>query len=178
LLCHHLGEDLDAREYCQHALEIAREIGERESEVVALIHLAHALVGLGHLDEATAAYYQSFNIRRDFGQLHLVSEPLAGLVRVRMMQNNPIEAQSLVEQILKHLESHTTEGTEEPTRIYLTCYRVLASNHDPRAKGMLNLAHKLLQERAGRIDDEKMRHSYLENVSAHREIVREFARNY
>jgi hypothetical protein len=56
-------------------------------------------------------------------------------------------------------------------RIYLTCYRVLQANADPRAEEILCTAHNLLQERAAKIDDEELRRSYLENVAAHREIV-------
>jgi hypothetical protein len=71
-------------------------------------------------------------------------------------------------------ESHTLDGTEEPIRVYLTCYRVLTANKDPHAEELLDTAYRLLQERAAKIGDEKMRHSYLENVPAHRELVREF----
>jgi hypothetical protein len=59
----------------------------------------------------------------------------------------------------------------EPVRIYLTCYRFLLANGDPRAKEILDAAHHLLQERADTIEDEDLRRSYLENVPAHREIV-------
>jgi adenylate cyclase len=176
LLCHHLGEDQAAREHSQRALEIAQELGAREVEAHAVTHLGHALAGLGHLAEATAAYRQSLALRRELGQPHLATEPKAGLARVCLIQENPSEAQALVEEILGHLESHTLEGTEEPIRVYLTCYRVLMANQDPRAGELLNTAYNLLQERAAQMNDEGMRRSYLENVSAHREIVQEFAK--
>jgi len=171
-----LGEDQAAREYSQRALEIAQELGAREFEASAVTHLGHALAGLGHLAEATAAYRQSLALRHDLGQPHLATEPKAGLARVCLIQENPSEAQALVEEILGHLESHTLEGTEEPIRVYLTCYRVLAANQDPRAGELLNTAYNLLQARAAQMNDEGMRCSYLENVSAHREIVQEFAK--
>ena len=41
---------------------------------------------------------------------------------------------------------------------------------------LLAAAHSLLQERAGRIDDEALRRSYLENVAANREIAAGFSR--
>ena len=37
------------------------------------------------------------------------------------------------------------------------------------------MAHELLQEQAAKIAGEKMRHSFLENVAAHRELVQAFA---
>jgi predicted ATPase len=175
LLGHHLGEDQAAREHSRCALDIAQELGEREIEPYALTHLGHALAGLGQLAEAADAYRQSLALRRGLGQPHLATEPLAGLARVCLIQGNPSEAQALVEEILAHLESHTLEGTEEPIRVYLTCYRVLTANQDPRARGVLNRAYNLLQERAAKIGDEEKRRSYLENVPAHREILQEFA---
>ena len=142
---------------------------------------AWAFLGQAHqtrqsLPEAADAYRQALALRRELGQPHLVTEPLAGLARVCLIQGNPIEAQALVEEILGHLESHTLEGTEEPIRVYLTCYRVLTVNQDSRARELLDKAHTLLQERAGKIGDEEMRRSYLENVCAHYEIVQEFAK--
>jgi hypothetical protein len=65
-----------------------------------------------------------------------------------LIQENPSEAQALVEEILGLMESHTLEGTEEPIRVYLTCYRVLMANQDPRAKELLNTAFRLVEERA------------------------------
>ncbi len=65
-------------------------------------------------------------------------------------------------------------GTNEPLRIYLTCYRVLRANCDARVDEVLNTGYRLLQERAAKIDDEALRSSYLENVPAHREILAEF----
>ena len=52
-------------------------------------------------------------------------------------------------------------------------YRVLRANGDPRAEEVLEEAHNLLQERAAKITDEELRRSFLENVSAHREIISE-----
>jgi hypothetical protein len=72
---------------------------------------------------------------------------------------------------MSHLETGSLDGTYEPMRVYLTCYRVLEASKDPRAAEVLATAHSLLQERAAKIEDEEMRRSFLENVPAHRELV-------
>ena len=110
------------------------------------------------------------------GQHHMTTEPLAGLARVYLDQDNLNEAQANVEEILDYLKSHTIEGTKEPFRIYLTCYQVLKANQDPRAEEILETMNKLLQERASKIDDEDLHNSYLENVAVHREIIEEIAK--
>jgi hypothetical protein len=52
---------------------------------------------------------------------------------------------------------------------------VLEASRDTRGQAILETAHHLLITRAGRISDEKLRRSFLENVVAHRDLVQAFA---
>jgi tetratricopeptide (TPR) repeat protein len=176
LLSHHLGDDGAAREYAQQALLIAQELGNRRIQGYALTSLGHALAGLGHLAEAAGTYGQALALRWELGEHSLAMECLAGLARVFLAQGDLFQAQAQVERIRSYMETQTLDGTDEPFRVCLTCYRVLRANGDIRARDILNNAHRLLQERAAKISDEKLRRSFLENVTAHREIVREFVR--
>ncbi len=54
---------------------------------------------------------------------------------------------------------------------YLSCFQVLQAYSDPRAGIVLDRAYQRLQERASQITGDRFRHSYLENVPWHREIV-------
>jgi tetratricopeptide (TPR) repeat protein len=182
LLHHQLGEDDPAREYAQRALEIHRSTWGPHRPALALTRLGHALVGLGNLEEGRMAYQEALDLRRELGQAYLATEPLVGLARVALAQRDLLQAGAYVDEISSHLErggpapgrGHPLDGTDEPLRIYLTCYRVLRANNDPRAPHVLEDGYNLLQERAARIDDENLRRSYLENVAAHREILREW----
>jgi tetratricopeptide (TPR) repeat protein len=174
LFCHQQGENEIACEQARRALDIHRTVGHRYRQAFALSRLGHALTGLGQLEEADDAYSQALALLREMGQRHLAPEPLAGLARVAMARDDPAAALAYVEEILSHLETGSVDGTDEPLRIYLTCYRVLRANDDPRAQGVLESAHQLLQARAAKIADEELRRSYLENVRAHRELVKEF----
>ncbi len=176
LLFHRLGDDEAAREHSQQALGIAQDMGAQRQEVVALTVLGHALVELGRLEEAAAAYRDAQDLWRELGHLNPAMDSLAGLARMSLAQGNPSQAQAQVGEILSYLETNSLEGTDEPFRVYLTCYRVLKANQDPRAQEILTTAHNLLQEHAGNTTDEEMRRSFLENVPAHRELVREWAR--
>ena len=176
LLCHRLRDDETARQHSQQALGIARDVGARRQERWALTVLGHALVELGRLDEAAAAYRDAQDLWRELGHLSPAMDSLAGLARVSLAQGDPSQAQAQVGEILSYLETNPVEGTDEPFRVYLTCYRVLKANQDPRAQEILTTAYNLLQEHAGNTTDEEMRRSFLENVPAHRELVREWAR--
>jgi tetratricopeptide (TPR) repeat protein len=174
LLCHQLGEDEAALEHGQLALDITQQLGDRNTQAYALTYLGHALVGLDRLAEAANAYRQAMILRREFGQPHMAMEPLAGLARISLARNDLARAQTQVEEILDFLKDSTLDGTDEPFRVYLACYRVLRANQDPRAQVLLTTAHSLLQDQAVTIEDEALRRLFLENVAAHREIVREF----
>jgi predicted ATPase len=179
LLFYHLGDNEAAREYSQRALLIAQEIGGRRIEGAAWMNLGHALVDLGRLTEATDAYQKALALWRELGQPNLATEPLAGLARISLTQGDLTQAQAYVEEILRYLDQgKSLRGVEEPLRVYLTCCRVLRANRDPRAETILDTTHRLLQERAAKIEDEKLRRSFLEDVSAHREIAREAASLY
>jgi tetratricopeptide (TPR) repeat protein len=171
LLFHYLGEHETALKYGQDALQMAQEIGDRAKEGIMWMKLGHALLGLGRLEEAAEAYQNSVALRRELAQLNLAMESLAGLAGVALAQGDLARAQAHVEEILSHLETGTLHGTIAPFQVYLTCYRVLEANQAPRAQEILATAYDLLQERAARITDEELRHSFLESVAAHREIV-------
>ena len=128
------------------------------------------------MDKAKAAYHQALALLRDIGFSHAAMEAIAGLARVCLAQGDLAQAQAHAEEVLTYLETRSLGGTLEPVRLYLTCYRVLSVNDDPRADDILGEGFRLLQERAAQISDESKRRSYLENVAAHREIVREYAR--
>jgi len=175
LLFHHVGENEIAQEYAEHALQMFRDQGDRGREGTTLTRLGHALMGLASLDEANDTYRQAVALLRELGRSRDAVEALAGLARVSQAQGDLDGAQAHVEEIVSYLETGTLDGTDEPFRVYLTCYRVLRANGDPRAEEILEEAHHLLQERAAKISDEGERRSYLENVAANREIASEYA---
>lgn len=176
LLQHHLGDDLLAIEYCRQALQIVQELGDRDAEARTLVYLGNALHATGRITEASDAFNQAISLRRSLGQNHLVVEPSAGLARAHLSQGNLIEAQSLVEEILGFLDSHSVTGTEEPLLIYLNCYQVLSSTQDPRAVDLLYTAYGMLRQSADRIKDPEMRRSYLEKVPVNRVLMEEYSR--
>jgi predicted ATPase/class 3 adenylate cyclase len=171
LTSHQLGDDKAALEYSQQALLIAQELGDRHIQGYALMHMGHALARMGLAVKAVNNYRKALALRRELGQPKLVVESLAGLAHVSLVQDDLAQAQAQVEQILDFLESDTLEGTSEPFRVYLVCYRVLLASRDTRARDVLETAFHLLQERTAKIDDEELRRSFVENVPVHREIL-------
>jgi tetratricopeptide (TPR) repeat protein len=171
LLWHSSGNDVISHETGQLAAQISHELGDRSTEAEALTHIGHALSGLERLHEAAHAYRRGLAIRRELGEENMAMESLAGLARVAIAQGDVAQAQIWVEEILNHLTTGTLDGTYEPMRVYLTCYRVLEASGDARSEEVLATAHSLLQEQAAKIENKEMRRSFLENVPAHRELI-------
>jgi tetratricopeptide (TPR) repeat protein len=175
LVLHALGDHRAARDVALQALENGPQdyhLGQGDSALA----LGHALVGLGDVAGATAAYQQALQRYRQSGFLNPPMEALAGLARLELAGGESALALAHVEEILAHLQSHTLDGTYEPFRVYLTCVRVLQAHDDPRAAEVLRTAYALLQQRAAGIEDEHLRHSFLENVPAHHDLIQEAER--
>ena len=176
LTSHQLGNHDFAQQYAQRALQITQDTGDRTIQGYALTHLGHALMARNHLTEAADFYQQAMSLRHTLGKANLAMESLAGLAHVSLAQGDLLKALAYTEEILRHLAHNTLEGAVEPLRVYLSCIRVLQANQDPRAKEMLQRAYELLKERAAKISRKSVQRSFLENVTAHREIVCEFNR--
>jgi DNA-binding SARP family transcriptional activator/tetratricopeptide (TPR) repeat protein len=166
-----MGDHEAAHDNCRQALAIAGRVGGRPAEAQALTHLGQVLTDCGELEEAAVTHEQALAIRRQLGQAHLTAESLAGLARCAAAQGHFSRAQAAVEEILAHLREKALDGTDEPLRIYLTCYRVLRAGQDPRAAGILRTAYGVLQERAAQIVEDELRQMFLGQVEAHRQIV-------
>jgi len=170
LVGHHLGENDMARQLAGQALAIAKESADRRSESHSLLHLAHSLTAAGSWSAAIEAYADSAEIRREAGEHHRSMEALAGLARVRTLEGDFESALSIVEDILAFLQADTLEGTDEPIRIFITCFEVLRKHADPRAGQVLEEARKLLRHRADLIHDPETRRGYLESIRSHRDL--------
>jgi len=170
-----LGEAEQARQRAEEALQVAVGTGDRFNQAFAMEALGYALADLGRLDEAYQALEKGLDLARQAGFQGGELWCLGGLAEISLTQGNLAAAQDYVEGILSKMATDSWDLRSEPILMYLTCYRVLRANGDPRADDILERAHALLQERAARISDEGDRRSYLENVEERREIAGEYA---
>jgi tetratricopeptide (TPR) repeat protein len=162
-----------ALKYAQQGLDLADETGDRSGKAWALTYLGHIYLEMNLYSKASEAYKQSLDIRKALNQQNLAMEPLAGLARVSLKQEEIFTAQKVVDQILGYLnEGGSLDGAEEPMRVWLTCYQVLQAAQDPRAFSILENSYQLLQERAQKINNEGMRCKFLENIPYHAEIIK------
>jgi tetratricopeptide (TPR) repeat protein len=154
-----------ALQYAQEASEIARKAGERSGEAWAMFYMGHAYLLMNEFEKARQVYQQSVEIRNELGQPSLSMEPIAGLVEVALRMDALEAASSEAEKILAHINrGGTLDGTDEPLRVYYTCYLLLEKKQDPRARQILQTAIQVLETQVSKFNDEHSRKMYVENV--------------
>ncbi len=163
-------DPLGAIELAQAGLQMAEDHGDRSIQAYAHTVLGHTSAARGAWAEAAGHFETTITLRRELSQPHFVLDNQAGLAHVALSQGNSSEALAVVEEILRFLESQPTQEPNDLMRVYLTVYRVLEANGDPRARGVLSTAHGILSQRAARIPQGELRQAYLFNVKAHREL--------
>lgn len=170
LLHHQQGDQAQALAYGREAADITEKVGLRSEGSLAWRTIGHAQAARGQWAEAAAAYERAAALCREVGNLNWEQESLAGLARLALAQGNLGTAVAHVNAILSHLQTGNLHGTDEPLRVYLTCYQVLQAAGDGRAAAILNEAYNLLQERATGIENPALREKYVTAVPFHREI--------
>jgi tetratricopeptide (TPR) repeat protein len=152
-------------QYAREALALAQKSGDRSGEAWALFYLGHAYLLTDELERAQTAFQESVRIRDELVQPSLAMEPLAGLVDVALRKDELESAVEAAEKILVHFEmGGTLDGTDEPLRVYHTCYLFLKRKQDPRRMRVLQNALQLLHAQASKFRDEQARKMYLQSV--------------
>jgi predicted ATPase/class 3 adenylate cyclase len=166
-----LGSYTEGEQWAEQALVLARQINHANAEAWALTYLGHAQFALGKLSEAAAAYGAAVVIRSQLNQSILLMEPLTGLARTSLAGGKASEAYTQLEPVLEQLDTDATlNGTDEPLRIYHTCYLVLSELNDDRATAVLEKGYSVLQARIQQIPDPVIRQKFVEDISHHRQL--------
>jgi len=171
LLEYHLGNHQAAWQTSQQGLQIAREIGDRLAEGWLLDCAGHALAGLGQYEQAEQSYRQALSLRQERNELQKAAESLAGLARLALQHNDLAAAREYTDLVLQIYAEHGLAGANEPFQVYLTCYQVLTALKDGRAADLLTHAYLELMKQSGKIDDDRLARSFVENVAANRQLI-------
>jgi tetratricopeptide (TPR) repeat protein len=148
-------------------LRLFTELSDDVGQAYAWTEIGHALAALHRWDEAQASYQRALDLRRALAQPHLEMEVVAGLIRVDRARQDVSEAKRKAQRLYHYLETNRPLGTEEPIRIYWTCF--LALHEEENAHKLLNDAQQMLEERAAAID-EPLRHAFLQEIEVHRAV--------
>ena len=166
------GRPADALAHARAAARQLRATGDRWAEGAALRVLGQAALALGDLTAAQRHLRAAAALFRALQLPHLALEAVAALAEEASARGDLAGALVHVEAVLSAQAAGVTlDGTEEPMRLQLACWRVLQAAGDARAAPLLQAAHAALQQRAARIGDPARRHAYLHDVPHHRALV-------
>ena len=165
------GEHGTALTYCHRALAAAG------GHLYVVQH--NALCTLGHLqrhrgqwDAASALYQQALTLSQ---ALNRVSDELriqTYLAAVTFAQGDGAAALAAVEPLLANFATTPFISQDRPQELLLIAYQILVANADPRAQAVLHQAWAYVQEQAAKIDDPRLRETFLANVPVNRELAR------
>jgi len=169
-LAYHKGDFRQALIHATQGWQTACTLGNRTRQAKALMRMGHTHAGLQQPLEAAQAYAQALALYTELGKVAAAVEAKAGLAALALAAGEGVLAMQYVEEILPVLAEDPRGGVDEPFYTYLTCYMVLTTQQDARAATVLKTACTLLQTYADHIQDNDLRHSFLENVAVHRAL--------
>jgi hypothetical protein len=175
MLNNHLGDAKTGLAYHNQALQIGQEQGARTVEGIALLGIGQDLHALSQWETARAAYEKALVVQSELKQNVRVVESRSGLALSLLALDQPVAALAQVDEILAYLATESLRGAAQPALVYWNCYRVLRAQDDPRAAVLLAQVSDLVQQQAVRIDDKRLRHTYLHAEPTHRAIIDEAA---
>ena len=171
-------EEYDAAiDFCQEARATSLKTGNQNTQACALTYLGQAYSARSQWTESEQAFHQAIALRKKTGQNHRIVEAQAGLAWLYQQTGDAAQARAMAQAVWGVLQGDEGNGVENLSRLYLICYRVFQSQDDAAAaERVLQRAHRVVQERAAHIDNERLRRLYLQNVTANRLILVESRR--
>jgi predicted ATPase/Tfp pilus assembly protein PilF len=160
-----------ALRFANHSLELAQKVGVRRNIAEALNLIGRIQADTGDLTGAEQMYREALTIRQELGHAAAAMEPLAGLADIARVQGDLVRSKLYLQQILDYLETGNLQGATNQLRLFLTCYRVLASLRDRRDVEILQAAYQLLQDRLNQISDPRLHQTFVKNIKVNREIL-------
>ena len=164
------GDLAMALTHANAALAISTAVQDRFLCANALCTIGAAELGLGHDGAAAGAFERAQALGEAIGH-GIRFEAAAGLARVALARGDVGGALASVDRLLAHMAGGASLAGTDTLEVRLTCHQVLARAADARAAAVLATAHAELQARAATITDPALRHSFVNGVPVHRQII-------
>ena len=166
------GEYDAATAYCLRGWEVGVASGNKFTQACAQLYLGWGYAGINQWPESETAFRLALDLFRQTGQHHRALEARAGLAHT-LLQNQQIDqAEREARPVWESIQSGNIDGLEDLGMACLVCCHTL------RAQGNTKLAQQIIIQtahiinaRAQKIADDRLRRCYVEGVKAHQEIL-------
>lgn len=163
---------VEAINYANRGIKLARDSENIEAIAEGLVWLGNAQLGLKNYERAEESYGESIEYRINLDQDSIVMGAYAGLLNCSVELGNKAKIEKYSALILEFLEQGgNIIEVWEPFKVYVSCIKGLREINDNKWEDVLQNAYNLLNDNSLRIQDEKERQNYLENVKTHKEII-------
>jgi len=96
----------------------------------------------------------------------------AHLANLALAQGDATTALITIEPLVANFAATTFTPAQRPQELLWIAYQILVANDDPRAPTVLPQAWALVQEQLAKIDDPRLRETFLTNVPVNRTLGR------
>ena len=163
----------DAKRTATDSLNVFEGTGDEWGRGGSTYYMGLVLEASGQSDAAETWHQEARRMFASVGALGLAAEASASLARCALASRHIEEAVSHASSVMDRLDAFGSVGMESPARAAITCADVFTASGDPEnARRALDLGRRELLERAGRITDDAMRSTFLEQVPEHHELLR------
>lgn len=175
LLAHATGDQQQALAEAERGFQMAQALFGRSQQADALVVLGLVMEASAPASATSAVYQQALTHYTLLGLHYKAAEAQAGLARLALQQGDNAAALAYVETLWSSLSALPHIGYEEPFRVYLSCYQVLAVHADPRAATVLTKGYTLLRHYADQLPDPEVQAMFLNAVPVHRALAAAYA---
>lgn len=168
---HQLGEAAQAASYAQQALQLARKGGYQAVQAEALTVWGQLLLDRQQPAKAAVLLREAYTLWQSLGRTRRALVAQGGLVDSLRLLDDQTNVVQIVEEILLRLPQTPGDEATPPESVLLACYHILRRQNDPRALPILQRAYEALIVKAAKIQETALRHSFLQEVKTHRELL-------
>lgn len=164
------GDLAAAQTYGERLLHLVEQDQDRLGGMHAHVKLGMAFLLQGQPARSKEHYQQGLDLAMTLEQPDMALEGYIGLAAARLAAGDPARAAAGLEPVFKSPVERTLDKVRDLT-LLLKMAQVLLAGKDARAGLILEKARTQMLATAAHIQDERLHRLYLENVTAHREIM-------
>ena len=163
-----LGNLALAEEYGLESLRLALLHKIPNDINLTRLHLGYVWLAAHRLPEATTVFQLAYASWDEQHVVHLSQEALVGLATVELHSGKSTHAAARIAPLAPSLLDHVPIGVREAVEMHLACYEILAAVGDARANAVLSTLYVHLQNNAGNLTDQQLRHSFWQAPAHHK----------
>lgn len=167
------GEPDKALAVVTDTFETAVQVQNPRFESAVLYTLGNILLGKAKWADAEERFQQAYNLKQQAGQIEQTTPALAGLAFAAYQQGKHRNAAAHAEQLWQTWQESPVWAERASLKLYWMLGLVWQGLNDSRTNDLWAKALALLETRSKKFSNEEARKKFLEQVPAHRAILRQ-----